>query len=80
MSTIARAYADKALCIIMTGMGSDGLEGIAEARKSGSYIMAQSENSSTIFGMPKAIISNNLQHEIVHLDRMAERINKLCVK
>lgn len=80
MSTIAKAYADKALCIMMTGMGSDGLDGIAEARKRGSYIIAQSENSSTIFGMPKAIISNNLQHEIVHLDRIAERINKLCLK
>lgn len=79
MSSISRVYAENALCIIMTGMGSDGLEGVAEAKKCGSYVIAQSENSSVIFGMPKAIISNNLQDEIVHLDRMADRINSLCM-
>lgn len=80
MSSVAKTYADNALCIIMTGMGSDGLEGIMEAREKGSYIIAQSENSSVIFGMPKAIITNNLQDEIAHLDHIADRINELCIK
>jgi len=80
MSSISRIYADNAMCIIMTGMGSDGLEGIAEAKKKGSYVIAQSESSSVIFGMPKAVISNNLQDEILHLDDIADRINELCLK
>lgn len=79
MSSISRNYADNALCVIMTGMGSDGLEGIAEAKQRGSYVIAQSEDSSVIFGMPKAVISNNLQDEIVHLDHIADRINELCL-
>ncbi|HHY81578.1 MAG TPA: chemotaxis response regulator protein-glutamate methylesterase [Clostridiales bacterium] len=79
MSSIAQVYRDKALCIIMTGMGSDGLEGIMEARKSGSYVIAQSESTCTIFGMPKAVIENNLHNEIVHLDDIGLRINKLCI-
>jgi len=79
MSSISRVYEENALCIIMTGMGSDGLDGIIEAKKRGSYVIAQSENSSVIFGMPKAVISNNLQDEIVHLDDIAGRINDLCL-
>jgi len=79
MSSISKVYEENALCIIMTGMGSDGLEGIIEAKKRGSYVIAQSESSSVIFGMPKAVISNNLQDEIVHLDDMADRINTLCL-
>lgn len=80
MSSISRLHAENAMCIIMTGMGSDGLEGIIEAKKRGSYVIAQSEDSSVIFGMPKAVISNNLQDEIVHLDNIADRINELCLK
>jgi len=79
MSSISRVYADNAMCVIMTGMGSDGLEGITEAKKKRSYVIAQSESSSVIFGMPKAVISNNLQDEIVHLDNIADRINELCL-
>jgi len=80
MSSLSKTYGPKALCIIMTGMGSDGLIGIKEAKEHGSYIIAQSQDSSTIYGMPKAVIANNLQDEIVHLDHMGERINQLCIE
>lgn len=78
MSSASLTYGKNALLIIMTGMGSDGLEGIKTAREQGSYVLAQSEETSTIYGMPKAIISNNLQDEIVHLNQVADKINRLC--
>lgn len=78
MSSISEIYEDKALCIIMTGMGSDGLEGMRAAKNKGSYVISQSEDSCTIYGMPKAVISEGLQDEIVHLNNMADRINDLC--
>jgi len=80
MASISEVYGANALCIIMTGMGSDGLEGVKIAKKNKSYIIAQSQNSSTIYGMPKAIISNNLQDEILHLNDIGNRINQLCGK
>lgn len=78
MASISKIYGAGALCIIMTGMGSDGLEGVKIAKGNKSYVIAQSQNSSTIYGMPKAIIANSLQDEILHLDNIAERINQLC--
>jgi two-component system chemotaxis response regulator CheB len=79
MSSIGQTYGARALCIIMTGMGSDGLEGVRTAKKQGSYIMAQSEDSCTIYGMPKAVIANHLQHEVVSLTDIGRRINQLCI-
>lgn len=78
MASASLTYGKNALCIIMTGMGADGMEGIKTARTQGSYVLAQSEETSTIYGMPKAIISNSLHDEIVHLNQVAERINRLC--
>lgn len=78
MASASLTYGKSALLIIMTGMGADGMEGIKTARTQGSYVLAQSEETSTIYGMPKAIISNNLHDEIVHLNQVAERINRLC--
>jgi len=78
MQTAGQTYGANTLCIIMTGMGSDGLDGIMEAKKHGSYVIAQSESTCTIYGMPKVIIDNKLHDEIVDLEDIADRINALC--
>jgi len=78
METAGNTYGPEALCVIMTGMGSDGLEGIQKAKKAGSYVIAQSASTCTVFGMPKAIIQHGLHDEIVDLDSIASRINVLC--
>lgn len=78
MGSIGRVYGREGLCIIMTGMGNDGAKGIGIAREHGSCIIAQSEESSTIYGMPKAVIDNKLHHRIVDLQHMHTVINDLC--
>ncbi len=80
MESVGNTYGPEALCIIMTGMGSDGLEGIQKAKKAGSYVIAQSASTCTVFGMPKAIIQQGLHDEIVDLDNIASRINALCAR
>jgi two-component system chemotaxis response regulator CheB len=45
-----------ALGIIMTGMGDDGARGLLEMRQAGAYTIAQDENSSIVYGMPKSAI------------------------
>lgn len=78
METAGKTYGREALCVIMTGMGNDGLAGIQKAKKAGSYVIAQSASTCTIFGMPKAIIQHGLYDEIVDLNNIACRINALC--
>ncbi|WP_416395073.1 protein-glutamate methylesterase/protein-glutamine glutaminase [Allohahella sp. A8] len=51
----AKAYDGKALGIVLTGMGSDGLEGARLLKSRGAVIMTQDEASCVIYGMPQAV-------------------------
>lgn len=54
--SIATAAGALAVAVVLTGMGSDGAAGAAEIRSRGGMVIAQDEETSAIFGMPKAAI------------------------
>lgn len=67
------------ISVIMTGMGKDGSEGLVALKKNGNcYCIAESEESSVVFGMPKAAIQTNMVDEVVHLKDIAAKIITLC--
>ncbi len=51
--SMAKACADKAVGVLLTGMGSDGARGLVSMRKSGAYTIGQDEKSCVVYGMPK---------------------------
>ncbi len=56
MESVARTAGKKALGVILTGMGADGARGIKALHDAGAATMAQDENSSVVYGMPKAAV------------------------
>jgi two-component system, chemotaxis family, protein-glutamate methylesterase/glutaminase len=52
--SVAQAAGDKAVGVILTGMGKDGAAGLKEMREAGAITMAQDEASSVVWGMPGA--------------------------
>lgn len=60
--------------VIMTGMGSDGCEGMKKIKATGGYSIAQDENSCVVYGMPKAVVDAGLADEIRPLNKIAEAI------
>lgn len=74
--SIAQHYVGRSTGVIMTGMGSDGTKGLAQMKKNGSTVIAQDEESCTVFGMPKEPIETGLADIIAPLDRIAEEIIK----
>ncbi len=54
--SVASEYGQQATGVIMTGMGSDGSDGIGEIKARGGMTIAQDENSCVVFGMPKVAI------------------------
>ena len=62
------------ISVIMTGMGSDGCEGMKKVKATGGYSIAQDENSCVVYGMPKAVVDAGLADEIRPLDKIAEAI------
>lgn len=68
----------KIIGVIMTGMGCDGLEGIKALRENHSCtVIAQDESSSTVFGMPKAIINAGLADYIVSGKCISQKIKEI---
>lgn len=71
---------NKVVGLTMTGMGSDGCEGTKVLRAKGGYIIAQSEDSCVVYGMPRAVVEAKLAHEIVDLDDIAESLIRALYK
>ncbi len=69
------------LGIIMTGMGRDGLEGLRSIKAKGGYVVAQSEESCVVYGMPRAVIEAKVSDVILNLEDIPAAIAKLtqCV-
>lgn len=74
MISVVEAYKEHTLGVILTGMGQDGKEGIMAIRKANGRTIAQDEETSVIFGMPKAAIESGCVDKIVPLGKMAEEI------
>ena len=67
----------KKVISVLTGMGSDGAIGIKEIKDKGSaYIIAESEQTTIVNGMPKAAIETGLVDEVVELTAIASVIMK----
>lgn len=65
----------KILGVIMTGMGSDGLEGFMTLKeKYNISIIAQDELSCVVYGMPRAVVEAGIANKIVPLDEIANEI------
>lgn len=60
--------------VILTGMGSDGALGMTEIKKTGGYVIAESEETAIVYGMPKAVVDLGLADEIKPLQDIAGAI------
>ncbi|HEU5076254.1 MAG TPA: chemotaxis-specific protein-glutamate methyltransferase CheB [Polyangiaceae bacterium] len=75
--SVAKAYGSRGVGILLTGMGSDGAEGLRVMRDSGSLTIAQDEASSLVYGMPAAacrLDAVQLSVSPFHIGRLLTRI------
>jgi two-component system chemotaxis response regulator CheB len=69
--SVAREYGRHTTAVIMTGMGTDGAEGIGEIRKAGGHTMAQNKETCAIFGMPRVAIERGYVQQVGSLSDIA---------
>jgi two-component system chemotaxis response regulator CheB len=74
--SVAQAYGNRALAVIMTGMGRDGAQKIGEIYKAGGVTLGQDERSSVVYGMPRVAYENGYITRQVGLDDMAKTISE----
>jgi len=72
--SVAHAFGARALAVVLTGMGQDGLKGCEMLRAQGARIYVQDEATSVVWGMPGFVARVGLADKILPLDRIAEEI------
>ena len=63
----AAYYGQQCIGVILTGMGKDGMSGLQKIKEGGGYTVAQDENSSVVYGMPKAAFESGAVRQVVNL-------------
>ena len=74
VKSVAEEYGSRVLGVILTGMGSDGLEGLRLVKAKGGKVFAQDEASCVVYGMPRVVIEEKLADKVVHIDNLAKEI------
>jgi two-component system chemotaxis response regulator CheB len=74
--SLNKVYGKNILAVILTGMGSDGLEGarILIDQNSPNILIAQDEETSTVWGMPGAVAKANLCHAVLPVQHIGDKI------
>jgi two-component system chemotaxis response regulator CheB len=73
-ASVAKAYGNHALGVIMTGMGRDGAEQLGTIYQEGGMTLGQDEKSAVVYGMPRVAFEMGHVQEQVSLHNMASRI------
>ena len=68
---------EEIVCVVLTGMGGDGTEGIRQlSKKNNIYSITQTADTCTVYGMPKVFYQSGLADEILPLQDIADAIRK----
>lgn len=77
MLSAAPIYCEKTIGVILTGMGSDGVEGMALIKHFGGKTIAEDQSTAIVYGMPKAAVDKGVVDKVVPIFEIAAEIEKL---
>lgn len=72
--SVAPIFGQNSLGVILTGMGSDGTDGIRKLKLAGGKVIAEDESTCVVYGMPRSVIEQKLADYILPIGRIAESI------
>jgi two-component system, chemotaxis family, protein-glutamate methylesterase/glutaminase len=74
MQSVAAAFHSQAMGVIMTGMGSDGAQGMNAIHSAGGFTVGQDESSCAVYGMPRVCAEMGILDRIVPLSQVVQEI------
>ena len=78
--SVYEQYAQRAIAVLLTGMGHDGARGLKHIRDAGGKTIAQDESSCVVFGMPKAAVELDAAEQVLPLPDIPRAIVQLLRK
>ncbi|MBN2441850.1 MAG: chemotaxis-specific protein-glutamate methyltransferase CheB [Spirochaetales bacterium] len=80
LNHMAVVFKERLIAIILTGMGDDGTQALSLVKEHKGYIIAQDEESSILYGMPKAAVQTGLVNEVLPLEKIPEFLVHFCLE
>jgi two-component system, chemotaxis family, protein-glutamate methylesterase/glutaminase len=77
LCSVARAAGANSIAVILTGMGDDGTEGAREIAKAGGIVLAESEETAVVYGMPRAAVQAGVVRRSLPLGAIGAYLNDL---
>lgn len=74
LESAVERWGGNVVAVILTGMGMDGARGCRKVKQAGGKVLAQDEESSVIYGMPRAVTEMGLADRVEPIDAMAEAL------
>jgi two-component system chemotaxis response regulator CheB len=74
LQSCANIYQKRVAAVILTGMGNDGSKGVRAIKKNGGFVIAESEESAVVYGMPREAVATGVVDRCVPLDKVAAEI------
>lgn len=78
LSSLASTYGPKCIGALLTGMGSDGVDGLLDIRRAGGFTLAQDEGTCVVFGMPREAVRRGAVDRSMPPSSMAELLLRLA--
>jgi len=72
LRSLSAIYGSQLLVAVLTGMGQDGMEGAKVVVRNGGHVIAQDEASCVVYGMPKAVVENQLCKAVLPLSEIGK--------
>jgi len=78
LESVAQIYGQNSIGVILTGMGSDGSNGIKKLKLVGGKVIAEDESTCVVYGMPRSVIEQKLADYILPIHKIAEGIVQIA--
>lgn len=79
-ASVAEAYGPRAVGVVLTGMGRDGLAGARAIKARGGVVLAESAETCVVYGMPRALAEAAVADRLVPIGQMAAAIRQACLE
>ncbi|MCD6301345.1 MAG: chemotaxis response regulator protein-glutamate methylesterase [Staphylothermus sp.] len=79
LKSVAEVFGEFTVATILTGMGCDGADGACLVKKHGGYVIAQDEETSIVWGMPRCVVDRGCADKVLPLYSIAYEINRVLV-